>query len=329
MTLRWGILSTARINDKFIAGCAGSDQVTVAAVASRDDARAHRYAEEHRIERAHGSYEALLADPEIDAVYISLPNAMHLDWTCRALQAGKHVLCEKPLSRRRQDVATAFDLAQRQGLILSEAFMYRHNPQTERLAALVAAGAIGRLRLITAAFGFSLGDGANVRMSTALEGGALMDVGCYCVNAVRLLAGEPQRVTGQQVIGGDGIDVAFVGTLALAGEVTAHFDAGFVFAPRSALEVVWETGTLAIADPWHCATPGIELRTADGVQTIAVPRVDSYRLEAEDMAAAVAGEREPRLGRIDAVGQAATIEALYASAAAGGTEVDRMDDEDG
>jgi len=329
VTLRWGILSTARINDKFIAGCAGSDLVTVTAVASRDIARARRYAEEHRIERAHGSYEALLADPEIDAVYISLPNAMHLDWTRRALQAGKHVLCEKPLSRRRADVTAAFDLAQRQGLILSEAFMYRHNPQTERLAALVADGAIGRLRLITAAFGFSLGDGADVRMSTALEGGALMDVGCYCVNAVRLLAGEPRRVTGQQVIGGDGIDVAFVGTLALADEVAAHFDAGFVFAPRSALEVVGETGTLVVADPWHCATPGIELHTGDGVQTIAVPRADSYRLEAEDVAAAVGGEREPRLGRIDAVGQAATIEALYASAAAGGTEVDRMDNQDG
>ena len=323
MTLRWGILSTARINDKFIAGCAESDLVAVTAVASRDAARGRTYAEEHRIQRAHGSYEALLADPEVDAVYVSLPNALHCDWTRRALQAGKHVLCEKPLSRRRADVTAVFDLAERQGLILSEAFMYRHHPQTERLTALVADGAIGRLRLISAAFGFSLGDHADVRMSAALEGGALMDVGCYCVNAVRLLGGEPERVTGQQVSGGDAIDVAFVGTLVLADDVTAHFDAGFVFAPRSGLQVVGETGTLVVADPWHCATPGIELHTGEGVQTIAVPQADSYRLEAEDVAAAVAGEREPRLGRADAVGQAATIEALYASAAAGATEVHR------
>ncbi|MEO8968934.1 MAG: Gfo/Idh/MocA family oxidoreductase, partial [Solirubrobacteraceae bacterium] len=177
--------------------------------------------------------------------------------------------------------------------------------------------------LIRAAFGFALTDGDDVRMRATLEGGALMDVGCYCVNAVRLLAGEPERVTGQQVIGGDGVDVAFVGTLALPHDVTAHFDAGFVFAPRSALEAVGETGSLIVADPWHCGTPGIELHTAEGVQVITVPAADSYRLEAEDIAAAAAGEREPRLGRADAIGQAATIEALYASAAAGGTEVDR------
>jgi xylose dehydrogenase (NAD/NADP) len=323
VSLRWGILSTARINDKFIVGCAGSDLVTVGAVASRDVIRARGYADKYGIERAHGSYDALLADPEVDAVYISLPNAMHLEWTHRALEAGKHVLCEKPLSRRRADVAAAFARAEQRGLILSEAFMYRHHPQTERLAALVADGAVGRLRLIRAAFGFSLGDGGDVRMSTALEGGALMDVGCYCVNAVRLLAGEPARVTGQQVLGGDGVDVAFVGTLALPADVIAHFDAGFVFAPRSALEVVGEDGSLIVADPWHCGTPGIELHTAEGVQVISVPPADSYRLEAEDVAAAAAGEREPRLGRADAIGQAATIEALYASAAARGTEVER------
>jgi xylose dehydrogenase (NAD/NADP) len=323
VSLRWGILSTARINDRFIVGCAGSDRVTIGAVASRDAARARRYADEHGIERAHGSYDALLADPEVDAVYISLPNAMHLDWTHRALEAGKHVLCEKPLSRRRADVAAAFDLAEQRGLILSEAFMYRHHPQTERLAALVADGAIGRLRLVRAAFGFSLRDGGDARMSSALEGGALMDVGCYCVNAVRLLAGEPSRVTGLQVLGGDGVDVAFVGTLALPRDVTAHFDAGFVFAPRSALEVVGEEGSLIVADPWHCRTPGIELHTTAGVESIFVPEADSYRLEAEDVAAAAAGERAPRLGRADAIGQAATIEALYASAAAGGTEVER------
>ncbi len=323
MTLRWGILSTARINDSFLAGCAESEVVSVNAVASRDQARARVYADEHAIERAHGSYEALLADPEVDAIYISLPNAMHLKWTERALDAGKHVLCEKPLGRRAADVAAAFDLARRRGLVLMEGFMYRHNPQTDRLAALVAEGAIGRLRLIRAAFSFSLADGGDVRMSDELDGGALMDVGCYCVSAARLIGGEPERVTGQQVIGGHGVDIAFVGTLGFAHGVTAHFDAGFVLAPRSALEVVGESGSVTVADPWHCREPGIELHTAAGTERIALPRADSYRLEAENLAAAVRGDAEPRLGRADAIAQAATIEALYASAAAGGTEVGR------
>ena len=158
MTVQWGILSTARINDKFIAGVAESQQSAVLAVASRDHVRAEHYASERGIERAYDSYEALLADPDIDAVYISLPNALHLEWTGRALEAGKHVLCEKPLSRRAADVRAAFDLAERHDRLLMEAFMYRHHPQTARLVDLVRSGAIGRLRLIRAAFSFHFED---------------------------------------------------------------------------------------------------------------------------------------------------------------------------
>ena len=146
MTVQWGILSTARINDKFIAGVAESQQSAVLAVASRDHVRAEHYASERGIERAYDSYEALLADSDVEAVYISLPNALHLEWTGRALEAGKHVLCEKPLSRRAADVRAAFDLAERHDRLLMEAFMYRHHPQTARLVDLVRSGAIGRLR---------------------------------------------------------------------------------------------------------------------------------------------------------------------------------------
>ncbi|MGI9184131.1 MAG: Gfo/Idh/MocA family protein [Solirubrobacteraceae bacterium] len=323
MTVHWGILSTARINDKFIVGCAQSDAVTVRAVASRDGERARSYADEHGIERAHDSYDALLADPEIDAVYISLPNSMHLEWTERALRAGKHVLCEKPLGRRADDVGTAFDLAEREGVLLMEAFMYRHNPQTERISELIRAGAIGRVRLIRAAFSFGLEDGSDVRLSTGLDGGALMDVGCYCVSAARALAGEPEHVTAQQVLGGDGVDVAFTGTLSFADQVLAHFDAGFVLANRDELEVVGDAGSLFLDDPWHCRTPVIEVRTEGGVDRIRLPRVDSYRREAENLSAAIRGEAHPLLGRADAVGQAAAIEALYAAAETGGTSVTR------
>jgi xylose dehydrogenase (NAD/NADP) len=314
VTLQWGILSTARINDRFLAGAAQSAALEVLAVASRDEERAGQYAHEHGIERAYGGYDELLADPDIEAVYISLPNSLHLEWSRRALAAGKHVLCEKPLGRRAADVEAIFDLAEREGRLLMEAFMYRHNPQTARLVELVRSGAIGRLRMIRGAFSFALTDDANVRLSTELEGGALMDVGCYCVNAARLLAGEPELVSGHQVTGGDGVDVVFVGSMRFAGDVLAHFDAGVTLASRDELEVVGDQATLFLDDPWHCADPVIELRRGGTVERIAITPVDSYRLEAENLSAAIRGEAEPLLGRADAVGQAAAIEALYEAA---------------
>ena len=321
MTLRWGLLSTARINARFIGGCRQTESALVQAVASRSADRARGYATEHQIPRAHGSYQELLADPEIDAVYISLPNSLHLEWSERALRAGKHVLCEKPLSRDPAALGAAFDLAQRQRLVLMEAFMYRHNPQTARLAEIVGAGAIGRLALIRASFSFPIASRSDVRLKPELDGGALMDVGCYCVNAARLLAGEPVAVAGLQAIGGDGVDVAFTGSLGFAGDVVAHFDAGLQMASRGELEVVGDRGSLFLDDPWHCREPVIELRDGRGVHRIALEPVDSYMLQAENMAQAAAGSAPALLGREDAVGQAATIQALYRSAAQGETAV--------
>jgi predicted dehydrogenase len=310
---RWGLLSTARINDAFLAGVAQSAAGEVVAVASRDDARARAYADAHGIGRAHAGYEALLRDPKVDAVYVSLPNGLHLEWTERALRAGKHVLCEKPLARDPAAVEGAFDVAERAGLVLSEAFMYRHHPQTIRLEQLVADGAIGTLRAIRSSFSFVLEDPADVRLSSALDGGALMDLGCYCVSASRLLAGEPEAVAGVQATGGDGVDVSFAGALRFAGDVVADFDVSFRCADGSFLEVAGEDGALRIADPWHIRTPGIELRDSAGARTIEVDAANSYRLEAEDLAVAASGERASRLGRADAVGQARTIAALYGS----------------
>jgi D-xylose 1-dehydrogenase (NADP+, D-xylono-1,5-lactone-forming) len=317
MTAQWGILSTAHINDMFIEGVAQSRRSAVLAVASRDRARAERYASERGIERAYDSYEALLADPDIDAVYISLPNSLHLEWTSRALEAGKHVLCEKPLSRREADVRAAFDLAERHHRLLMEAFMWRHHPQTARMVDLVQAGAIGRLRLIRAAFSFHFEDPADVRLSADLDGGALMDVGCYCVSAARLLAGEPELVCGTQVIGADGVDVIFSGWMRFAGDVMAHFDSGLILDDRFDLEVVGEQASLFLGNPWHCRTPRIELRRAHASEVIEVPSGNPYGLEADNLAAAIAGEVTPLLGRADAEGQARAIEALYASADSG------------
>jgi predicted dehydrogenase len=312
-------MSTAQINEKLLAGARQTDALAILAVASRDVESARQYALVHSIERAYGGYDALLSDPDVEAVYISLPNSLHLEWSVRALQAGKHVLCEKPLGRSAAEVDTAFDVAEREGRLLMEAFMYRHNPQTHRLAELVGTGAIGRLRLVRAAFSFAARDAANIRLRSALQGGALMDVGCYCVSGARLIAGEPERVGAEQVLGGDGVDVAFAATMRFADGVIGHFDAGLALDTRDELEVVGEEGSLFLDDPWHCRHPMIELRRDGKVEGIELEPVDSYRLEAENFCAAIRGTASPLLGREDAVSQARVIEALYRAAELGQT----------
>ena len=319
MPVQWGVMSTARINEKLLAGARQTDALAILAVASRDVESARQYALVHSIERAYGGYDALLSDPDVEAVYISLPNSLHLEWSVRALQAGKHVLCEKPLGRSAAEVDTAFDVAEREGRLLMEAFMYRHNPQTHRLAELVGTGAIGRLRLVRAAFSFAARDAANIRLRSALQGGALMDVGCYCVSGARLIAGEPERVGAEQVLGGDGVDVAFAATMRFADGVIGHFDAGLALDTRDELEVVGEEGSLFLDDPWHCRHPMIELRRDGKVEGIELEPVDSYRLEAENFCAAIRGTASPLLGREDAVSQARVIEALYRAAELGQT----------
>jgi D-xylose 1-dehydrogenase (NADP+, D-xylono-1,5-lactone-forming) len=223
--MRLGLMSTANINDALLE--ATPDEVEIAAVASRDGAKAQAYASEHGIERSHGSYEALLEDDAIDAVYISLPNGMHHEWTMKAIDAGKHVLVEKPYSRRGAEAEEAWDAAARAGLVVMEAFMWRHHPQAVKARELVESGAIGRLREIRTTFSFPLFDRANVRMVAELDGGALMDVGCYCVSGARLLGGEPERVFGEQVTGPTGVDVDFYGVLRFPNDVVGVFDASF------------------------------------------------------------------------------------------------------
>ncbi|HET6868784.1 MAG TPA: Gfo/Idh/MocA family oxidoreductase [Solirubrobacteraceae bacterium] len=319
--VKWGIISTAHINRLFLEGARMANGVEIAAVASRDQAKAEEYARQNDIAKAHGSYEDLLQDPDIEVVYIPLPNSMHVDWSIRALQAGKHVLCEKPLSRRRQEVERAFDAAEQNGRLLMEAFMWRHNPQTARLTDLLGQGAVGRIRMIRAAFGFVAHDPANVRLQTALDGGALMDVGCYCVSAARLIAGEPERVSAEQSLGGDGVDVAFAAAMRHPNDVISHFDCGLALDSRDLLEIVGDAGSLKLDDPWHCRNPGIQLTRGNDAEYIEIERANSYGLEAENFSAAIRGDATPLLGRQDATDQARTIEALYRSADAGVTVV--------
>jgi predicted dehydrogenase len=321
MSVKWGLISTALINDAILAGAAESSEVDVIGVASRDEERARSYANEHGLERSYGSYEALLADPDIQAVYISLPNSLHVEWTLSALDAGKHVLVEKPFSKYPDQVEEAFDRAEAAGLVLSEGFMWRHHPQARRLNELIDAGVAGRVRIVRTAFAFDLaserGTG-DTRFDPALDGGALMDVGSYCISGLRLVAGEPERARGEQVVGPSGVDVVFTGALAFADGVVGHFDCGFIVPRRAMLEVVGEEATILVPDPFTPRIPGIEvLRPGDEPEQIAIEPTNSYRLELENVSAAIRGEAPLLLGREDAISQARTIDVLYRSAAPG------------
>lgn len=317
--LRLGLLSTANINGRILAAAASGVDVAVVAVGSRDPARAGAYARRHGLERAHGSYEALLADGEVDAVYVSLPNGLHHEWTMKALEAGKHVLCEKPYSRHPGEVEEAFSRAERERLVLTEAFMYRHHPQTATVTGLVREGAIGPLRLVRAAFSFVLASLDDVRADATLDGGALMDLGCYCVSTIRLLGGEPESVVGEQAVGPTGVDLSFEGELRLPGGALGSFRCSFVEPQHQQLEIAGEEGTVHVEAPWRVDWGGEVLfeRGAE-VTRVDVPEAGLYEAELANFADAVAGAAEPLLGREDALGQARAIDALYRSAAEGG-----------
>ena len=316
--MRLGLLSTAKINDEILAGAAESELVDVVAVGSRDGERAQAYAAEHDVPKAHGSYEALLADDELDAIYISLPNGMHHEWTMHALAAGKHVLCEKPYSRIPEEVEEAFDAAEAAGLVLAEAFMYRHHPQTKELERLVREGAVGRLRSVHAVFSFPLTDLSNVRLDPELAGGALMDVGCYCISGCRIVAGDPVSVLAEQVVVDTGIDMATYGTMRFWDEVVGQFEASFLAPKRQSLEVVGAEGVLRASAPWRVDWGGELVLERNGErEAITVEHANSYRLELDNFAAAAAHETPSLLGRGDATAQARVIDALYRSAGEG------------
>ena len=309
--IRWGLLGTGNITRKLLKGARQSDEVDVVAVGSRTADRARTFADANGIGRAHGSYEALLADPGVDAVYISLPNSLHHEWTLASLAAGKHVLCEKPYTRRPAEVDEAFDAADHAGLVLEEAFMWRHTPQVRRLQELLPR--IGPLRTIRSTFSYVIDTETDVRVSATLDGGSLMDVGCYCVSGARLVAGEPERVMAEQMLDSNGVERRMSGLMRFPGDVMASFTCGFDSTTHETLEVIGQDGRILLPDPWHSTTGRLYLDDEE----IRVEPTNPYRLELEDVGAAIRGERAPLLGRADALGQARTIDALYRSADTG------------
>ncbi|HET9590738.1 MAG TPA: Gfo/Idh/MocA family oxidoreductase [Anaerolineales bacterium] len=317
--LNWGLLSTARINRALIPPLRASKRNRLLAVASRIQETADRYAQQWKIPRAHGSYEALLADPEIDVIYNSLPNSLHAGWTIKAIEAGKHVLCEKPLALSVDEVDAVQAAARRHGRVAAEAFMYRHHPQTLKVLDIVQRGSLGKLKMIRGSFNFVLSRQGDVRLDPALGGGSIWDIGCYPISYARTIVGEaPLEVFGWQVTGRTGIDETFVGQMRFAQDVHAQFDSSFAIPSHTFMEIVCSEGTLNIPNPFK---PGIEERiflTHDSkTDTIKIKGQELYSGEVEDMADAILLRHAPRVSLDDSRANVAVISALLESAHSG------------
>ena len=319
-TLNWGLLSTARINRALIPPLQVSKRNHLLAVASRSQETADAYAKEKKIPRAYGSYEALLADPEIDVIYNPLPNHLHAEWTIKAVEAGKHVLCEKPLALTVAEVDAIRAAAHKHGRVVAEAFMYRHHPQTLKVQELVKSGSIGSLKLIRGSFSFILSREEDIRLlDPAMGGGSIWDVGCYPISYARTVVGEnPLEVFGWQVTGKTGIDETFVGQLRFAGDVHAQFDSSFVIPDHSFMEIVGSEGTLSIPTPFK---PGVNerifLTRDEKTETIKVKGQELYLGEVEDMADAILLGKDSLVSLHDSRANVAVINGLLESARVG------------
>jgi predicted dehydrogenase len=325
--LRWGVLSTARIGrTKVIPGIQRGERSEVVAIASRDAAAARRVAGELGIPTAHGSYEALLADPDVEAVYLPLPNHLHKPWTIAAARAGKHVLCEKPLALTARDAEEMIDACDREGVRLMEAFMYRHHPSWVAARELVAAGRIGRLQAVQSWFSYYNDDPANIRNILEAGGGALYDIGCYCVNLSRMLfAAEPTGVQGSAVRDATGTDVLTAGILSFEEGI-----ASFVCSTRAEddqrVEIYGTEGRISIGIPFNippdlptriAIVSGGDPPVAPSVETMEFAPADPYTVEADLFAAAVLDDAPLPVATDDAVANLRVMEAIFDAAARG------------
>ncbi|MCX7014931.1 MAG: Gfo/Idh/MocA family oxidoreductase [Candidatus Sumerlaeota bacterium] len=323
--LRFGVLSTEKIGRRtIIPAMKAAERVEVAAIASRDAARAANAARELGIPRSYGSYEALLDDPAVDAVYIPLPNTLHGEWTIRAARKKKHVLCEKPLAVTAAEARRMVEACRAAGVRLMEAFQYRHHPAFHKAQELIASGAIGELRLMRGAFAFPLNyeDNSNLRWRKDVEGGSLMDVGCYCVNAFRALAGrEPIAAQAAMNIRLDtDVDSEMAGQVVFGGGLIGQFYSGFRQRPFNHLAAYGAKGSLELPTGVSASVKEPKLliaQTEDEEQTLSFEPADQYRLQVEHFARVVLEGEVPRLSDDDGVANMRVIEALFEAARSG------------
>ncbi len=317
--LTWGLLCTARINRYLIPQIRASDRSELAAVSSRSAERARAYADDWKIPRAHDSYQALLSDPDIDVVYNALPNHLHAEWTIKAVEAGKHVLCEKPLALTVEEVDEITRAADAADRVVSEAFMYRHHERTLRVQELVNDGTIGELQVIKGAFRFDLDRPNDIRWEPDCGGGSLWDVGCYPLSFARTLVDlEPEEVFGFQRTGDTGVDVTFTGQLRFPDDTLAQIDSSFRAPERMHMEIVGSRGTIQVPRAYKPRTTStILLESHDTEESIKVEGGELYRGEVEDMADVVLQGALPRISLTDSRGNVAALTALYDSARSG------------
>ena len=317
-TIRWGILSTAKIGRKLIRGIGTSTGNCVQAVASREWTRASEFAKECGVPRAFGSYEDMLGSGEINAVYNPLPNSMHLEWTIKALEAGLPVLCEKPFALNAEEARQIAAAAKQANRPVAEAFMYRFHPIYQHILDTIAEGRIGKVMMVRSAFTFRLPNRSNIRWSPVLGGGALMDIGCYCVNIARLITGaEPVRA--EAIQRHDGVDGTTIGVLEFPGRVLSHFECSFEQHARAYAEIEGTDGVIVLPKPWFPGEQTAEfvIKYDDREERIAVPGADTYQLEVEDFGDACTTRRAPRWTIDDAIANMAVLDALSLSAKEG------------
>jgi len=324
--LRWGVLSTANIGRAaIIPAIQNSANGELVAVASRQLDKAQAFAAGLGIWRAYGSYEALLEADDIEAVYIPLPNSLHREWTIKAAQAGKHVLCEKPLALNAEECREMEAAARQHGVRLLEAFMYRFHPRLDRTIELVRGGAIGKLSLIHSAFTFRLTRPENIRLDPELGGGALMDVGCYCVNFSRTLAGaEPIEVQAWVRWSASGVDEQMVGSLRFADGLLAQFDCALNLERRETALLAGTDGCLSLPSAFLPGKgPGdlVEQRGHNLENGIPVGEADEYQLMVEHFAQAILEDQPLRYPPAEAAANMRAITALYRSARLSGAPV--------
>jgi predicted dehydrogenase len=310
--LRWGLLAAGTIAAHFAAGVDESKHGTLAAVAARNGDRAREFATRFEIPKAYGSYEDLLADPDVDAVYVSTPHALHKEWAIAAAEAGKHVLCEKPLTLTAADAEEVIAAAREHDVFLMEAFMYRLHPQTRRLVELIASGAIGEVRAVDTTFSFDSNPEETTRLSDpALGGGGILDVGCYCTSLARLVAQaatgqdvvEPTEVSGMAHLSPQGVDEYATGLLRLPGDILATISCGIRLIREDGIRVFGTRGQLYVPQPaWihPLRKPGISrivLMPADGEpEVIEVEATQGvFAREADHVAAHVEDRQAPEL----------------------------------
>jgi predicted dehydrogenase len=314
--LRWGLLSTARINRAVIRPIRSSKKSELIAVASRSQEKASQYAASWDIPRFYSTYEDLLEDPEIDVIYNSLPNALHAEWSIKALQMGKHILCEKPLTTNTRDADAVIKAARDTGKIIAEAFMYRHHPQTILVKKMVDSGEIGKLHMIRGSFDYYNTRPMDTRFDAALGGGSLWDVGCYPISYARYITGkEPMEVFGHQLTGPTGVDLLFAGQLLFPDEVISQFECSFITIHKVEIEIIGESGRIIIPEPYK---PGnrtkIHFLRENQKRTIEIKGQELYQGEIEDIENAILDGKPTRITLDESKANISTIEALYQSA---------------